>query len=676
MLLPSNASSTAQKARVMSQEIAQRAMQRGLAAHQAGDVATAEAAYREALAAAPEDAGVLSLLGLALAHQGRPAEGVAYLENALDKFPGHPGLALNLVEALIPMGAVARAESLLRQVLAADARNPQAWNRLGDVLAYQGKDAEAQDAWVTALDLDHTLPNPATKIARLLLGAGQAGEALIATAPAFEQHPRHPGLRHVRGEALSLLREWAPLEALAKQWVEVEPQDPQGWRHLSRATFEQGRIRQAMEAFATSLTSGQPTALEYAAYAGICLHALDLDAAAKALDQAEALDPNLAVVALNRATLALYHGHFAEAEAACRRCLAADPLNAAAYTLLTRLNKGQLTATDVAQLEALVASPTHFDFRIPAAFSLAHAAEARDDLDAALAAFERAHALCLDRDTREERQHKPAEEAVRLGKLRQLAATAPAVAPKPAERARPVFIVGMPRSGTTLLEAVLGAHSQVLACGERTVLPQVQRAWLAVTDQGGTVDDAMLAHWREAYLAGIPTREGADHFTDKQPLNYESVGLLLQLFPDAAVVHVRRNPVETALSIWRQEFSKQWAFTHRWEDIAAQYGRYARLMQHYEQALPGRIVTVQYEDFAGDFANAAPRLLEALGLPFEEQCLRFQEVARPITTFSAVEAREPVAVRSGRAARYGARLQPLVDALAAEGIDLATGALA
>lgn len=227
-----------------------------------------------------------------------------------------------------------------------------------------------------------------------------------------------------------------------------------------------------------------------------------------------------------------------------------------------------------------------------------------------------------------------------------------------------------------LLEAVLGAHSQVLACGERTVLPQIQRAWLAVTDQGGKVDEDMLAHWREAYLSSVPVREGADHFTDKHPLNYESVGLLLQLFPDAAVVHVRRNPVETALSIWRQEFNKLWAFTHRWEDIAAQYGRYARLMQHYEQSLPGRIVQVQYEDFARDFTTAAPALLAAVGLPFEEQCLRFQEVARPITTFSAVEAREPVTLRAGRAARYGARLQPLVDALAAEGINLETGALA
>ncbi len=660
----------------MSQEIVQQVMQRGITVHQSGDLTTAEAAYREALNLTPEDAGILSLLGLVMTHQGRAAEGLGYLEAALRKFPDHPGLVLNLVEALVPMGEFARAEVRLRGVLALDKRNPQAWNRLGDVLAHQGKDAEAQDAWVAALDLDHTLPNPATKIARLLLGGGQAGEALIATAPAFEQYPHHSGLRHVRGEALSLLREWGELETLAKAWVETEPGDPQGWRHLARAVYEQGRVRQAMDAFRTSLNLATPSALEYAAYAGICLHALELDAAAAALDQAEALDPNLPVIALNRATLALYHGRFAEAEAACRRCLAADPHHAAAYTLLTRLKKGALEPEDVAQLEALVASPTHFDFRIPAAFSLAHAAEARDDLDAALAAFEQAHALCRDRDSREERQHRPAEEAVRLGKLRQTAAAVPAAATKPADRARPVFIVGMPRSGTTLLEAVLGAHSQVVACGERSVLPQVQRAWLAVTDQGGTVDDAMLAHWREAYLAGVPPREGADHFTDKHPLNYESLGLLLQLFPDAAIIHVRRNPVETALSIWRQEFSKSWGFTHRWEDIAAQYGRYARLVQHYEQTLPGRIVTVQYEDFAGDFANAAPQLLATVGLPFEEQCLRFQEVARPITTFSAVEAREPVAVRSGRAARYGARLQPLVDALAAEGIDLQTGALA
>ncbi|MEY4376814.1 MAG: hypothetical protein RJB26_1364, partial [Pseudomonadota bacterium] len=347
----------------MSQEIVQRAMQRGIAAHQNGDVATAEAAYREALSAAPEDAGIVSLLGLAITHQGRAEEGLAFLESALRRFPDHPGLVLNLVEALVPMGAFARAEVLLRGVIAIDKRNPQAWNRLGDVLAHLGKDAEAQDAWVAALELDHTLPNPATKIARLLLGGGQAGEAIIATGPAFEKYPHHPGLRHVRGEALSALREWPELETLAKQWVETEPGDPQGWRHLARATYEQGRVRQAKEAFHTSLTLTDPSALEWAAYAGICLHALELPAAGEALDKAEALDPALPVVALHRATLALYHGRFAEAEAACRRCLAADPHNAGAYTLLTRLKKGQLEPEDVAQLESLLNSPTHYDFR-------------------------------------------------------------------------------------------------------------------------------------------------------------------------------------------------------------------------------------------------------------------------------------------------------------------------
>jgi hypothetical protein len=163
--------------------------------------------------------------------------------------------------------------------------------------------------------------------------------------------------------------------------------------------------------------------------------------------------------------------------------------------------------------------------------------------------------------------------------------------------------------------------------------------------------------------------------TDKQPLNFGAVGLIAQLFPDAVILHLRRDPLETLLSIWRQEFAKSWAFTHRLEDLGHYYGEYARLMAHWEQAFPGRIVTLRYEDIASDLGAAAPRLLEACGLDWDPQVLDYASLERPIATFSTVDARGPVSVRRGRAARYIAHLGPLVDALRAAGVDPATGEL-
>jgi hypothetical protein len=141
------------------------------------------------------------------------------------------------------------------------------------------------------------------------------------------------------------------------------------------------------------------------------------------------------------------------------------------------------------------------------------------------------------------------------------------------------------------------------------------------------------------------------------------------------ILHVRRDPLETLLSIWRQEFAKSWAFTHRLEDLGHYYGEYARLMAHWERVLPGRLITLRYEDFAADLSAAAPRLLEACGLDWEPQVLGYASLERPIATFSAVDARGPVAVRRGRAARYAAHLAPLVDSLRAAGVDPTTGEL-
>jgi hypothetical protein len=233
----------------------------------------------------------------------------------------------------------------------------------------------------------------------------------------------------------------------------------------------------------------------------------------------------------------------------------------------------------------------------------------------------------------------------------------------------------MPRSGTTLVEAVLGAHSRVHACGERGAMPRLLGNYVALAEEGRLPDPERLAQWAVAYLAEPRAPEGRDVLTDKQPLNFHAVGLIARLFPEAVILHLRRDPLETLFSVWRQEFAKSWAFTHRLEDLGHYYGEYARLMAHWERVLPGRVITLQYEDFAGDFAAAAPALLRACGLDWQPQVLDYARLERPIATFSTVSAREPVAVRRGQAARYGARLEPLVDALRAAGVDPSTGEL-
>jgi hypothetical protein len=199
-------------------------------------------------------------------------------------------------------------------------------------------------------------------------------------------------------------------------------------------------------------------------------------------------------------------------------------------------------------------------------------------------------------------------------------------------------------------------------------MPQIQRAFLALDATGRSLDAATVHAWRMAYFRDVPRAMAEDHITDKLPLNFEAAGLIAQLFPAAVIIHVRRDPLETCLSIYRQEFNKHWAFAHRFADIAHYYGCYARMVEHWEQTLGPRFVTLQYEDLATQFESVAPRLVRACGLDWESQCSNFQEAPRPVATFSTVQARDPVRSGNGRARRYEKHLGLLIEALQREGV--------
>jgi tetratricopeptide (TPR) repeat protein len=416
----------------------------------------------------------------------------------------------------------------------------------------------------------------------------------------------------------------------------------------------------------------KPTVGDLTAHAALCLQALDMESAQQALDQAEALDPNFPQMLSTRALQLMYLGRFEEAEAYCRRCLQQKPDFVPVYTTLSRLRRGALEDADLKVLNELARrSDVFLDFRIPAIFAIAHAHDARGEFDTAFAAYEAAHTLARERDALEKRPYDQAQDTARVQRVVQLSEALPQFTPPP-NAPRPIFIVGMPRSGTTLVESVLGAHSRVFACGERPTMRQIQR-WLA--GLGAPADERTLEAWAKFYYSELPNIGRADHITDKHPRNFEAVGLIARMLPSAIIVNVRRNPLETGLSIFRQEFNKHWQFTHRLVDIADYYRRYAQLVAKWERELPGKFVTIQYEDFVADFANAAPKLVQTCGLDWERQCLEFQKEAGAIVTFSTVQARSAVASGNGRAHQYEKHLEPLRAALEAAGIDLHTGAL-
>jgi Sulfotransferase family len=237
----------------------------------------------------------------------------------------------------------------------------------------------------------------------------------------------------------------------------------------------------------------------------------------------------------------------------------------------------------------------------------------------------------------------------------------------------PVLIVGMPRSGTTLVEQMLASHPHVFGAGE---LPDLPTLTAGLREAGGSdypdciaaLDRAALRACGEAYVDGLRRRAPeAGCVTDKLPANFAHLGFACLAVPNVSIVHVRRDPLDTCLSCFSKLFAQdQLHFAYDLAELGRYYQAYARLMEHWRAALPpGRMLELQYEDVVADPEPHARRLLAHCGLEWDAACLRFHETKRPVRTLSAGQVREPLfRVSVGRARPYREWLGPVMEALA------------
>ncbi len=233
----------------------------------------------------------------------------------------------------------------------------------------------------------------------------------------------------------------------------------------------------------------------------------------------------------------------------------------------------------------------------------------------------------------------------------------------------PIFIVGMPRSGSTLTEQILSMHTQVQAMDENEgqfgqLVGGGELRWL----QPAALTASDLRELAATYLKRLKVLgwNGRSRFTDKFLGNYMNVGLLSLLFPRATFLHCVRDPVDTCFACFRTPLGifGDTVFCHDLRDVGAYYVRYRRMMDHWAKVLPGRLVEVRLETLVGDFEAQARRLLAACGLPWQDRCLAFHENKREVKTASVSQVRQPINDRSlGRWRSYAEHLGPLMEAL-------------
>jgi tetratricopeptide (TPR) repeat protein len=229
---------------------------------------------------------------------------------------------------------------------------------------------------------------------------------------------------------------------------------------------------------------------------------------------------------------------------------------------------------------------------------------------------------------------------------------------------RPVFVVGMVRSGTTLVEQILSSHPQVFGCGELKDIDQIAAHFYPACGKG--ITGLMIRHLADQYLQRLAQLAGVEalRVIDKMPRNFLHLGMIAVLFPQARVIHCRRDPLDTCVSTFAQNFL-QVPFATSLEDIGLYYREYERLMEHWRKVLPLRMYEVVYEELVADQDRISRELVSFCGLDWDDRCLAFHTNPRPVKTVSRLEVRRPISNRSvARWKRFEAHLQPLRDALA------------
>jgi tetratricopeptide (TPR) repeat protein len=535
-------------------------------------------------------------------------------------------------------GRLEQAIELYRRALALAPSDARAHGALATALRDLRRFADADACYRQALALDPLDTWTLNNAAQCARRQRRLDEALALVTQSAVIDPRNHETFTLLAAVEVARRELARAKAACARALELRPGHAEALNLMGRIAYEEGRSDGAIAHFRDALAHDPKLAAAYNNLGNALREQGEIDAARAAFRTAVELEPRLTIAFLNLADL----HRFAPGDAvlAAMEEVAGDP---AAITeserlwLAFALGKAYADLGDHARAfhdlllgNRLKRGQIHYDER------------------ATLAQFERIRAAFTKELTAE----------IRIGEGTPM----------------PVLIVGMPRSGTTLVEQMLASHPKVFGAGE---LPDLATLTAGLRDARGSdypeciaaIDRAALRACGEAYVDGLRRRApDAACVTDKLPANFAHLGFACLALAKVRIVHVRRDPLDTCLSCFSKLFAQdQLHFTYDLAELGRYYRAYARLMKHWRAVLPpGVMLELQYEELVADAEPHARRLLAHCGLEWDAACLRFHETRRPVRTLSAGQVREPLFRGSiGRARPYREWLGPLIDAWAA-----------
>ena len=643
----------------------------GLLLHQRGDFAGSREALRRAVAAAPGAPGLRESLGRVLKAQGD-------LPGARDAFREALRLKPDFADARYQLGTVHHdledfeaAAACYRQTLSQVPGHVPAWNSLGSASLDRGQQEEAEHALRRALAIRPDYVPARLNLAVALKEQGRLDEAAAMLRALSGEYP---GLSEAQHNLAMVCREQgAPGEAegAARRALALRPADPKVLHTLAEICLDRSKLAEAAALYRRCL-DGHPDDVEaWVQLASIHLTRAEIEAGREAARRALALEPDNAAV-LN--TLAHAHsisGDREKAERYCRRALEVEPDLPVAWHTLAQLRRfGDEDRETIARVESIPERRKLNDTgRANLHFALGRMHHDCRGYDLAFAHFERANRI-----TRR-RKEFDAGEWTRL-----VDATIETFDPELFARTRgfgdpasqPIFVFGMPRSGTSLVEQILASHPGVHGAGELLAMPECTGRVAPATGPGpdypraaARIDADLARRLAAGYLDALRRESpGAERITDKLPGNYLHLGFIALILPGARLVHCRRDPLDVCLSNYMQQYGEGHAYAYDLSELGLVYRQYERLMRHWRAVLPLPIHEIAYEDLVADQERHSRALVAFCGLDWDPACLAYFRHRRAVATASLWQVRRPIyrgALRRWK--HYEAHLGELVHAL-------------
>jgi tetratricopeptide (TPR) repeat protein len=626
-----------------------------------------ESAAGELLDGQPQSAVLWQLLGVARSRQDK--DPLQALASAVQCAPEDAAAHLNLGNALARVGRLAEAAASYRHALDADPEFAQAHNNLGELWLERGRADEALVSCQQALRIRPNFAHAHQNVGTALVRLGRFDEAASSCRRAIAIDPGFAEAHNSLGSALLGLGH--PQEAIAsfKRSLDINPDFAEAHANLARALRGMGRLDEAVAGYRRALLLKPDLVLARTELATALRLQRRTDEAEQTCREALRIEPDFAAAFVVLAELRADAGLFAEAEELFRRTLAIDPASPEAWAGLTRVRR--MTPADEAwraAMQRLVEEGMPPQRELLLRYAMGKFCDDVGDFERAFGNYRRANELARSCGPRHERGSlsRTIDLIIRSYDGHWINRQRAAVP----RTARPVFIVGMLRSGSTLAEQILASHPQVFGAGELTFWSEVGTAAVSTASAANmtamSMSDTALADLGERYLQALrELSPEALRVVDKLPTNFLFLGLIHAALPGARIIHLLRHPIDTCMSIYFQHFEAANTYSNDLEDLAHYYGEYRRLMQHWRAALPAEaILEVPYEGLVTDLPAWTCRMLEFIGVPWHARCLEFNLTARPVVTASKWQVRQKLFGSSvGRWRHYQRFLTPLMPLL-------------